>query len=278
MLIPDEYEETRQRSEESARRFAAAVSGAIEGFLSAFEEHRVADEAKASIQTAGEVARAAGGEARAQGATPEMQDLGRGLRRVGEATSDAAHSAADATRDAAASVAGSARAAKDSVAAKASDTADAIRGTVDAAYARYENVKEEVKVRADAVGETTRRARVAPGRIAVELKAAYGAWMRGLVTAIVMGVVMAVFGILTLTVLTIALVVGLNELVGDPAGTWIVAGIYTVTIIAAYFVMRSRREAAARETARRIENSRAEVQHVTAPVKAAFSGRGRAGF
>ncbi|HWH08752.1 MAG TPA: phage holin family protein, partial [Candidatus Thermoplasmatota archaeon] len=158
------------------------------------------------------------------------------------------------------------------------DAASSVRQTVDGVKERIDHTREEVKVRAEAVAETSRRARVAPGRISAELGAAVNAWKRGLVTALVMGLVMAVFGVVTLVVLTIALVVGLNELVGDPAGTWIVALLYLLVIAAAYFVMRSRSEAAARERAQRIQNSRDEVRHVTAPVRSAFGGRGRAGF
>ena len=271
MVIPDDYEENRQRAEDAARRFAAAVAGAVEGFLEAFDEHRVAEEAQASIQTAGEVARAAVAEGKAQGQTPEMQDLGRSLKNAGAATAGAARSATDSVKHAAGSAA-------DSVKHTASNAAQGVRDAADNVRERVDHAREEVKVRADAVGETTRRARVAPGRIKAEIGEAFGSWKRGLVTALAMGVVMAVFGIVTLIVLTIALVVGLNELVGDPAGTWIVAGIYLLVCVIAYFVMRSRREAAARETARHMQNSRDEVRHVTAPVRSAFGGRGRAGF
>lgn len=282
MVIPDDFEKDRQSAADAARRFAAAVAGAVEGFVEAFEEHRVAEEAKASIQTAGEVARAAVEEGRAQGQTPEMQDLGHGIRTVGTAVGSAAAGAARGTtegvRSAADSVKGTVGSAADAVRTKAHDTAESVRQTVDDVKQTVHHAKEEVKVRAEAVGETGRRARVAPGRIKGELAGAYRAWMRGLVTALVMGAVMAVFGIVTLIVLTIALVVGLNELVGDPAGTWIVAALYTLVAVAAFFVMKSRREAAAREQAQHMQNSRDEVRHVTAPVRSAFGGRGKAGF
>lgn len=271
MVIPDDFEENRQRAEDAARRFAAAVAGAVEGFLEAFEEHRVGEEAQASIQTAGEVARAAAEEGRAQAQTPEMQDLGRGLKKAGTATADATRSATGAVKD-------SVLSAKESVQETASDVAQTVRDTADGVKRRVEHAREEVKVRADAVAETGRRAKVAPRRIGSELSGAFNAWKRGLVTSIVMGLVMAVFAIVTLVVLTIALVVGLNELVGDPQGTWLVALLYVLVVAVAYFVMRSRREATQRETARRLENSREEVRNVTAPVRSAFGGRGRAGF
>lgn len=278
MVIPDDYEENRQRAEDAARRFAAAVAGAIEGFLDALDEHRVGEEAQASIQTAGEVARAAVSEGKTQAQTPEMQDLGRGIKSAGVATAGMARSAGDSAKQAAGSAADSVKHAADSVRHTASDAAHNVREKVDDVKQAVNHAREEVKVRAEAVGETTRRARVAPGHIRTELGGAFNAWKRGLVTALAMGAVMAVFGVITLIVLTIALVVGLNELVGDPAGTWIVAGIYLLACVIAYFVMRSRREAAARETAQRIQNSRDEVSHVTAPVRSAFGGRGRAGF
>lgn len=271
MVIPDDFEQNRQRAEDSARRFAAAVAGAVEGFLEAFDEHRVGEEAQASIQTAGEVARAAASEGKAQAQTPEMQDLGRGLQNVGVATAGAARSATDSVKQAAGTAA-------DSVRQTASDAAQSVRDAADNVKQHVNHAREEVKVRAEAVAETGRRARVAPGRIRNEIGGAFTAWKRGLATALAMGLVMALFGTITLIVLTIALVVGLNELVGDPAGTWIVAGIYLLACAIAYFVMRSRREAAGREVAQRMQNSRDEVRHVTAPVRSAFGGRGRAGF
>ena len=278
MVIPDDYEKDRQSAADAARRFAAAVAGAVEGFVEAFEEYRVAEEAKAGIQTAGEIARAATEEGRAQAQTPEMQDLGRGLKKVGSATASAARSTTEGVRNATDSVKGSVGSAADSVRTAAHDAAESVRETVDTVKDAAQHAKEEVKVRAEAVGETGRRARVAPGRIRGELAAAYRAWMRGLTTAITMGLVMATFAIVTLVVLTIALVVGLNELVGDPAGTWIVALLYALVIGVAFFVMKSRREAAAREQAQHMRASRDEVRHVTAPVRSAFGGRGKAGF
>lgn len=282
MLIPDEYDETRRRAEDSARRFAAAVSGAVEGFLEAFEEHRVVEEAKAGMQTAGEVARAAGTEAKEQGRAPEMRELGHGIQSAASTVKDKATHAYDATRGAATNAVDATRDATthavDATKAKAGEMAGSVRETVEGVKARVENVAEEVKVRAEAVGETARRAKVAPGHIATEIRGAYKSWIGALVTSLVMGLVMAALGIITLIVLTIALVVGLNELVGDPAGTWIVAGIYLVAVGIAYAVMRSRKAAATRVTEQHFANARAEIGHVTAPVRSAFSGRGRAGF
>lgn len=258
--MPGEFEETRSRTEASARRFAAAVSGAIEGFLTAFDEHDLATEAKESMHVAGEVTRTTTQEARALVSTPEMRELGHGAQRIGAPAADTARHAADAVRS------------------TAHDATEAVRDTAHAARARIEHAADEVKLRAEAVAESGRRARVAPARIGHELGEAYRAWMRGLTTAIAMGIAMGVLAIVALIVLTIALVVGLNALVGDPAGTFLVAGLYLVGVLVAFAVMRSRRAAAARETRERIADARAHVRHVTSPARSAFSGRGRAGF
>jgi len=163
------------------------------------------------------------------------------------------------------------------VRAKAHHARDNVRETVESARYAAERVKEEVKVRAEAVGETGRRARVAPGRIATELGAGFAAWKKGLVTSLAMMLGMVVFATITLIVLTIALVVGLNELVGDPAGTFLVALLYLLVAGVAYAVSRSAKAKARAETERRIENSKEEVRNVVRPVREAF-GRGRAGF
>lgn len=247
------------------------MSGAIEGFLTAFDEHDVAKEVDRSLQAAGGVVRSATSEAKAQAATPEMKDLAGDLKAAGSVVGEKVHSAADATKEAA-------RNASEAVHASAHDAASTVQSATEALRDRVDHLREEVKVRADAVGETAHRARHAPAKIGAHLRDAYRAWMRGLVTAIVMAAVMAIFSILTLIVLTIALVVGLNQLVGDPAGTWIVAGAYLAVTTSAYFVMRARRAAAAEETRRHMERSRDEVRHVAAPVRSAFSGGGRAGF
>jgi uncharacterized membrane protein YqjE len=83
-----------------------------------------------------------------------------------------------------------------------------------------------------------------------------------------------VFGVVTLVVLTIALVVGLNELLGDPLGTWVVVAIYAVAMIALWAVMRSQRTRARHEVRERLDNSREEARHVVAPVRRAFGRRG----
>jgi len=85
---------------------------------------------------------------------------------------------------------------------------------------------------------------------------------------------MAVFGTITLVVLTIALVVGLNELLGDPAGTFVVALLYLLVAGAAFYVAKKAKARAAAQTARHKENAREEVRNVVRPVRDAF-GRGR---
>jgi hypothetical protein len=139
-------------------------------------------------------------------------------------------------------------------------------------------LKEETKVRAEAVAESGRRARVAPRRVGRELRAALDAWWSGMTTAIAMGVLLGVAAITAWVILNIALVVGLNKLLFDPAGTWITVGIDALIALACWGVARSRAAAAKAETRRRMARSREEIRSVGRPVREAFAGRGRAGF
>ncbi|MFA5861076.1 MAG: phage holin family protein [Candidatus Thermoplasmatota archaeon] len=164
------------------------------------------------------------------------------------------------------------------VAGVASRATHAVTDAAHEVQSGVRHVKEGVKVRADAVKETSRRAKGAPRRIGHEMTEAAKAWWHGLMVALSMSVAIGVFGIVTLVVVTIALVVSLNRLVGDPGGTWITALIYVVFGGIAYATMRSRKAAAQAKTHKHIENSKMEARHVVAPVKSAFGGRGRAGF
>lgn len=290
--IPDDHEDTRRSSEDSARRLAAAVSGAIEGFLEALDDHDLKNEAQEAFHEAGHVARTATEEAKAQAATPEMRELGHDLKRAGTWTSDKVsagahavgsgfHTATGGVKDGVHTATGSVKdgmhTATSAVGDKVHHAADSVREKAESVQYAARRMKEETKARAHAVAETSRRATRAPGRIRAELKAGIRAWWKGLVTAIALTAVMAVIGIVAFIVLTIALVVGLNELVGDPAGTFIVALLYVVLAGIALLVARSARTRAGEETARRIENSREEVRHVAAPVRNAF-GRGRRNY
>lgn len=283
-IIPEDTdynERTRDlgaRAEDSTRRIVAAIAGALEGFAEALDEYDVANESKRAMHEAGEITRSTATEAKAVAQTPEMRQVGDQLKRAGIATADATSSAYGTVRD------GTVHA-KDSVASKAVDMKDNVAHRVhdarEAAHERVESVKhtaqrarDEVRVRADAVKESGRRARVAPGRIRHELTAAFDAWKKGLVTAIAMFLAMAVFATIALIVLTIALVVGLNNLLGDPIGTFLVAGLYIVIAGIAFAVAKSRRARAADETQERMENAREEARRVGRPMKDAFS-RGR---
>jgi len=168
--------------------------------------------------------------------------------------------------------------AADAVKATAQDAKYNVQQTAENVRDSYQNAKEEVKVRAEAVGESAKRAKAAPRRIGYHLRKALDAWWTGFTTALAMMAAMLVLAIATLVVLTIALVVGLNQLLGDPAGTWVVVAIYVVAMLVAWATMRAMRTRSRHETRRRIEYSKQEVRHVTAPVRSAFSGRGRTGF
>lgn len=248
----ERVEATGERIEDQTRRIAAAIAGALEGLVEALDRYDVGEEAKRAMHEGGEISRAAAAEGATQAHTPEMQKLGHGLTAAGTATADAARSVAATVRD-----------------------TEGIQERAENLRYAAQRVKEEVRVRADAVAESGRRARVAPGRVRHELGAAFSAWKKGLVTSIAMFVALAIFATIALIVLTIALVVGLNELLGDPAGTFVVALLYVVIAGIAFAIAKSARSRAAEETRERMENAREEVRHVARPVRDAFTrGRG----
>lgn len=259
----ERIEAAGRRTEETVSRFAAAVAGAMEGFIEALERYEVANEGKRAIRNAGDITRAAAVEGKEQARSPEMQELGSHLRTAAAKTGEATHHATDAVRSAT----------HDASANVQRNVHDAVES---AKYAAY-RAKEEVTVRAEAVAETGRRARSAPGIIAHEFSEAFASWRRALVTSIAMMLTITIFSAIALIVLTIALVVGLNELIGDPAGTFVVALLYVVIGGIAWAVARSMRMKAALEREERMENVREEMRHVVRPVRDAF-GRGRAGY
>lgn len=239
----ERIERVGERAEDGTRRIAAAIAGALEGFVEALDRYDVGSEGQRALRDAGEIARAAGGEARAQADTPEMQELGGQLRAVGEKATDVTHQATDAVRDAASRVQATGR-----------------------------HVKEEVRVRAEAVAESGRRARHAPGHMLHELGETWVAWKRALVTSLAMGALMVVVGLAAFVVLTIGLVQGLALLVGLVGALFLVALLYVIAAGIAYAVGRTARASAAREREEHMENIREEARHVVRPMRDAFRG------
>lgn len=262
---------------DSARKLAAAIQGAVDGFVNALDDYELAEEAKLAAREAGEISRAATSEAQAQAHTPEMQQLGGYMKTAGHKTADAAHAAADSVRSAAGTVRTGAGDLRTSTGERIDSAKESVQETVENVRYAARRAKEEATVRAEAVAETGRRARRAPGRIRTELGAAVGAWADGVKKSIAMGLMLIIFATNALIVLTIALVVGLNELIGDPAGTFVVALLYLVIAGIAFAVARSAKARAAERTQQHVENSKEEVRHVTRPVREAFS-RGRTGI
>nr|HVM45805.1 phage holin family protein [Candidatus Thermoplasmatota archaeon] len=213
-----------------------------------------------------------------QAQSPEMQQLAHGARVAGNAVGGAASTVAGKASDATHSAADAVRSTTDSVRSTVHHAQQNVHDAVESAKHTVHRAKEEVKVRAEAVAETGRRARSAPRNISYELREAFAVWRRALVTSIAMMLTLVIFSAIALIVLTIALVVGLNAVLGDPAGTFVVALAYVVIAGIAWAVARSSKMKAAREREERMENVREEVRHVVRPVKDAFGGRGRAGI
>lgn len=254
----------RRSAESNARRAAAALAGAIEGFLNAIDEYDLAGSVEESAQVAGEVAREATSAGVSEADTPEMRQMGRAVR--------------DTTRSATDAVTGAATNAKDAVKTTAQDVSYAVKEKVEDVKDAAHNFQEEVKVRADAVGESARRAKAAPGRVGREFRGAVRAWWGGLTTSMAMWMLIGVIALTTWILLTITLVVALNKVLFDPLGTFLVVVLYAIAAGICYAVAKSRRAAAQKETQRRMANSREEIRRVGRPVREAFAGRGRAGY
>lgn len=241
-------EDVATRAEDSTRRIAAAIAGALEGFVEALDRYDLAGETERAARQAGDITRSAAVEGQTLAHTPEMEQVGEGLRTAGHKAGEVVHGATDSVRSAAHSARETAR-----------------------------RVKEGVTVRAEAVVETGRRARSAPRIIGRELSEAFAVWKRALMTSLVTMLALAIFAATALVVLTIALVVGLNEVLGDPAGTFVVALLYVVVAGIAFGIGKAARARAALEREERMANAREEVRHVVRPLREAFS-RGRPGI
>lgn len=264
------YDEIAYRAEDSTRRIIAAVQGALDGFVEALDKYDIGAEGQRAIEQAGEVARAAGVEGKAQAETPEMQQLGRGIKTAGAATADATRSAYGTVKEGAVGV-------KESVSESAHHVRENVGERVESAKYAAQRVKEEVKVRADAVGETGRRAKVAPRHIRHELGEAFASWKKAFVTNLAMMALVGLFGLTAFIVLTIALIAGFTLLIGWVAALFLVTVLYAIVAGICFAVAKSAKTKAAHEREERMENAREEVRHVVRPVRDAFS-RGRTGI
>ena len=259
-----------ERTEDSVRRIAAAITGALEGFVEALDRYEVANEGKEALHNAGEISRAAAVEGKAVAQTPEMREFGQHMSTAGHKVADVGSSAYGATTD-------KMHAGADAVRQRTNDLKASVREQAESVKYAAQRTKEEVKVRAEAVAETGRRARVAPRNIMHEYGEAFGAWKRALMTSIAMFALIAVVGIAAFVVLTIALIAGLTVLIGPIAALFVVALLYVVVAGICYAVAKSARTRAAHEREEHMENVREEMRHVGRPVRNAFS-RGRAGI
>lgn len=248
---------------------AAAINGAIEGFLEGLERSDLAADARESAHEAGEVARAAITEGRAQAETPEMRELRQDMRRAGETISHKSGEVADATKARVAH-------ARDAASTRIDETTTVVREKVESAKATANRVAADVKVKAEAVGETSRRAKSAPPTIARELKQGVRAYARGMMRMLGLYAIVGVVALTTWVVLTVGLVAVLTPLVGLGFAALIVTVAYLIVAGIFAFMASKAREAGREEMREHVNNSKDEVRHVVAPVKNAFS-RGRPG-
>lgn len=286
---------------------AAAAQGAIEGLNEGMSlADGIREDAEASIRLAGQTARAAIEEGRAQAQTPEMRELGHDLQRAGQKTAGAARSVADKTttqarglRDAAtgrveefkAAATGHAHEMESNAITKAGSAAHTVgdaavhaahraRETYESAEQTLRRAAEEVKVRAEAVQETGKRAVHAPPKIGREVgqsvKSHAGALGAALGIYALYGIIGATFAVVTVILVAIMVTAWFNVLFGAPWGVTVTAILFTLGLVVAWIAMRGYQASAKDEAKEHMKNAKDEVRHVTAPVRSAF-GRGRPG-
>ncbi|MEA3190706.1 MAG: hypothetical protein QOD77_1288 [Thermoplasmata archaeon] len=150
-------------------------------------------------------------------------------------------------------------------------------GKVQAAIARtgaaVRNVADDVRERAEAIGEASRRAREAPGHIATDLKEATGAYAKGLAASIGLWAVAGALGAAAFVVLTVFLVDGLSMILGAPWGALAVALLYGIGVAVTIGMARAAQARGKHAAANKLEHAREEVRRVARPVRRAFRGR-----
>lgn len=254
----------------SIRRYAAAVQGAVEGFVEALDEYDVQNEAKAAIHEAGELSRAVTSETRDLVQTPEMQQVGGYLQQAGTATTDVAHRTGDSVR-------GSVANARYTVGQKVDNVRQTVSDAVETTREKAAYVKEEAKIRGEALAESGRRAKQAPPRLASEMKQAaksrVSSW--GMSAGFYAGLGILAVAFLTVTIVWIALALTwLFALAFGIVGGFVATAlVFTLIAGIALAVLRSKATDKRKESTQHVENTKAEVRHVAAPARQAFSRR-----
>jgi hypothetical protein len=118
-----------------------------------------------------------------------------------------------------------------------------------------------------AVVETADRALQAPPRIAEDLKEAGGAYLGGLAKSAAFYVAAGAIGIAAFIVLTIGFVTGLDLLLGQPWGAFIVALAYGLAALAVALLARGAMHRGQQVASHRIQSAKQEARAVVQPLR-----------
>lgn len=142
----------------------------------------------------------------------------------------------------------------------------ALRGTQQAAHHLSEPVKHAVEAGAVAAAEGAVKVAHAPAELAAHVRKELDEWWTRVSKAMAEGALLAILGVIMLIVLTIGLVVLLNNILGDPFGTLALAALYLLAIgvVLGRREVRKKRERAA--AARRQDAPVLTVEHPAAHV------------
>ena len=138
------------------------------------------------------------------------------------------------------------------------------------ARTKVEHAAHDLHERGEAVAETARRAVQAPAAVKQDLKKAASAWAGGMVAGASLALAAGALALVGLVVFTVAAIQGLNEAIGRPAGTFLVALVYGVAAGTCFVLARRARERGRKEAAKQVEAAREEVRRVARPMRRAL--------
>jgi len=145
-----------------------------------------------------------------------------------------------------------------------------LRATLDKADQKVSQAIDSSRTKARAIAESARRARRAPANVWTDLKDAGQAYVGGMAASLGAYAIAGFVGVIALILLTVGAVQGLNNLWGDPWGTFAVALLYGIIALAFVASAKNRAKAGKQRARLRMVQARLEMQRVADPVRQAF--------
>lgn len=136
-----------------------------------------------------------------------------------------------------------------------------------AAARGVEAVKDTVVERTQQVGEAAAKVGAAPVEIAREIRREIDAWWSGASRSLALGAALGVTTLFALVITSIALVVLLNERLGDPWGTLAVGGLYLLASALAFARIRATKQQARAKMQEHQQHARAIAASVPETLK-----------